>query len=449
MKNSGRSYIFDNLIRNYQEHNIQYTFLRKNDIEKLDHTEDLDIVIGESNVILNDKIINEITGSDKFLAIKNFIFNDNIIYTIFINEVNFVDVLHIHFQVNLRIKQITIAPNNSIYLSNEVMMNNYKNIDGLNILNDEYYLYSIVVHSVFDKGYFKEDYKCIIEDYVNRVSKGQLAKVFDCNFPGFFPSDALELIYNRNYEELINSKDNLFKLNVGFRTKLMFFQNNMRRFVQNISRLWANKGVFIVLLGPDGSGKTTVSKKFVENINCSRKSYLYLGSNKKRMIPRPNINKKNSKRLSGFSNEFSRKPRFRIRKLIREHLRLIYNASEYILYYYLKVFPLLLKDYLVVGDRYFYDVLALKDSTLKPIEEKIILQFIPSPSCTILLDNDPEIIKARKDESELEEINRLLLKYKDLGRQNPKINMYEIRNENLESTVEKLIVLFWKKKVNK
>lgn len=449
MKKSGRSYLIDNLIINYKKNNIRYVFLRIKDFENLKPTEDLDIVIDESSVEINEIIMKEITKSDEFILIKNFKFNDNIVYTIFINESNYIDVLHIHFQINLRVKQVSIDINNSIYLANKVIMNNYINVNGFNILNDEHYLYSIIMHSIFDKGYFKQEYISKINDLTTNVSMETLEKVFAYNFPGSFSSEVLKLIYNKEYDKLISNKNELFKLSFGIKTRIMFLINNLRRLCINISRIWSNKGVFVVLLGPDGSGKTTVAKKIIESINYSRKEYIYLGSNKKRILPYPNINRKHKNRENSSCISIDTMLRFRIKKRAHDYLRLLYNTFEYLLHYNLKVYPLLTKNYLVIGDRYFYDILTMKDSTLKPSIEKIVLKIFPRPSCTILLDNNPATIKDRKDELTEEEISRLLLKYKDLGILNPKINMKEVMNENIEETLKIVLQAIWKIKSNK
>jgi thymidylate kinase len=91
-------------------------------------------------------------------------------------------------------------------------------------------------------------------------------------------------------------------------------------------------------------------------------------------------------------------------------LRLSYYSLDYVLGYWLKVYPALVKQpTLYIFDRYFYDYYIDSRRGMVSLPKWLIKLygiFIPSPDVILCLGADAEAMHARKPELPLEEVKR-------------------------------------------
>ena len=170
-----------------------------------------------------------------------------------------------------------------------------------------------------------------------------------------------------------------------------------------------NFGYCIALLGPDGCGKTTLSDAFLKDIGPSFRGV-------KRYHLRPYAFEQND----GFgglpvSNPHDRPPRSFLSSLIKLSLFFI----DYTFGYLITAQKYKAKCYLVVFDRYYYDLI------IDPVRyrfgaslwiAKLVGKLIKKPDLFIILTGDPQAIWARKKEVSLHETERQIKAYEEFAK---------------------------------
>jgi thymidylate kinase len=166
-----------------------------------------------------------------------------------------------------------------------------------------------------------------------------------------------------------------------------------------VDRIWAfmrPKGKLVVLAGPDGSGKTTLSELVVRRFAPTRLpvSAVYLGAQKPLLFTR-RLSQKLHKR---FGNRPAVKPVKDVDR--RQRLRgLAHIMADKWLRYWVYIRPRLVRGEVVVLDRYFYDLRTfLHPLVKKPWFDALVMYMIPEPAAVFALQADPAVIAARKNE---------------------------------------------------
>ena len=173
-------------------------------------------------------------------------------------------------------------------------------------------------------------------------------------------------------------------------------------------RVFRPPGFAVAVVGTDGSGKSTIIKGIEPTMEAAlhkKPKYQHLRPNLlpsiARLFRRPvaegPVEDPHASQPSGFLGSV---------------VRLMYYALDYILGYWLKVYPVLVKKQnLYVFDRYYYDYL------IDPRRSRIclprwlvacVVAFFPQPDLILCLGADPNVIHARKPELPLEEVERQL-----------------------------------------
>jgi hypothetical protein len=94
----------------------------------------------------------------------------------------------------------------------------------------------------------------------------------------------------------------------------------------------------------------------------------------------------------------------------------LHVMADEILRYWVHVKPRLAPHGVVLVDRYAYDVLRVNNRTIqKPWFRRLAVAVIPSPQVTFLLEGDPVVITARKQELTVAETTRQLRAYRKLA----------------------------------
>jgi thymidylate kinase len=173
-------------------------------------------------------------------------------------------------------------------------------------------------------------------------------------------------------------------------------------------------GIFLVTLGPDGSGKTTVSQETGRIMEGGFPNRIHQLHWRAGILPKlsdiPLISDKGSADFRMVRNRWS--------GMLFSLLRLVYYTTDYILGYYLKIYPLLVRGHLVLCDRYFYDYFAHPERYNIQSSAGLIRRFslcVPRPNLVICLMNEAETIRQRKQELSSMEIQRQLEKFDSLG----------------------------------
>ena len=176
---------------------------------------------------------------------------------------------------------------------------------------------------------------------------------------------------------------------------------NILRVVLAEIRFYLQKeGVFIVMLGPDGVGKTTIAQKLLTNFRGVFKKGLYF-----HWIP-PIFSTFHIK-----LNNYTRMniPKINVNRIVYliSYVRLLKNFTSAWLVYLLRILPEKYRDRIIIGDRfyftYYFDPLIVKFYPPVKIINKV-LKYFPKPNIILILEAEADTIKNRKNELVNEEI---------------------------------------------
>lgn len=235
------------------------------------------------------------------------------------------------------------------------------------------------------------------------------SKSVKATFNGSISSFLIDAVTDARWNELEKSylrlRRDLFK-KILFECPLSYCLDTWSYLVDRSKKyLFPKTGIFLVLLGPDGSGKSTIAENLMNSEVIKKlfikKSYFhsrfqflpplrkYLPFSKKTQIVQKPENYQN-----------------RTYGALRAMVYPIYYGMSYFLGH-----PLLWKEKacagLVIFDRYFYDFLIQREVMRCP---KWIIHWIskliPKPNIIIFLQTKPEVVYKRKQELTIEEIER-------------------------------------------
>jgi thymidylate kinase len=156
-----------------------------------------------------------------------------------------------------------------------------------------------------------------------------------------------------------------------------------------------DRGIFVVVCGPDGSGKTTLARVLLDRAG-GRGKYFHF-------IPSPPNLLYDSLKVDPALVEKNRFPGSRFLGLLRIGRNLVRAWAAYLL----AIRPALQAGSMVVGDRWLYGYiaqpLALKFNGPEWVA-RFVLRVMPQPDLVVVLDAPSEVIHGRKAELSVDEI---------------------------------------------
>jgi len=225
-----------------------------------------------------------------------------------------------------------------------------------------------------------------------------------------------ESLFDGDILPLLCGADRCLRTGARFRRawKARYFKHHPMKslkaiFSEYFCRWWRIKnraGLALVVMGTDGSGKTTIIEHISPVIETALHSKIFYEHMRPNLLP-------SLARLFGHqvgegptTNPHASKPS----GFLASAIRLSYYTVDYVIGYWLKVFPALVKrPCMYVFDRYFYDYYIDPYRSLISLPHWIIKAFglfVPKPDVILCLGADPEIIHARKPELPIEEVKR-------------------------------------------
>jgi len=179
-------------------------------------------------------------------------------------------------------------------------------------------------------------------------------------------------------------------------------------FARKFRRLIAPSGCWITMLGPDGSGKSSLIEALTD---VSRLAF-------RRIISyhlRPRLLRRGNGDPGGKVTDPHGKP---ARSLGASLAKLALFWCDYVGGYWLRIRPQMVRSTLVIFDRYYHDLLV----DPKRFRSKapywitfLVGRLLPVPDLVFILDAPPEVLEARKREVSVEECTRQREAYKKLA----------------------------------
>ena len=215
-------------------------------------------------------------------------------------------------------------------------------------------------------------------------------------------------MYYKYLQELQPNKslgdiDNLYKKWRKYFTsnsyKVKYFFNKVSLFYL---RLFDKPSMTISILGPDGSGKSTIINKLFKHNIFRNKYYFHLKPLKQKQS----------------NNQVCEEPhKYKPYSPLKSYIKLCYYVFLYSIGWLKNITPLKFKSSLIVFDRYYDDILAdpkryIYGANLDVV--KFIRIFIPRPEIYFILTTDAMTIRNRKEEVPYEELERQLVEYTKL-----------------------------------
>jgi len=177
----------------------------------------------------------------------------------------------------------------------------------------------------------------------------------------------------------------------------------LKGFDRRVNRRLCLTGLFVVFLGPDGSGKTVVIEKILSNLAP------FFGGGTAYRHWRPRIFRRKS-HVGPVMDPYAKAPR----NMWASVAKVIFLWCDYFFGWWLTIRPKRAGSTLVVFDRYYHDILVdpKRYRYGGPMwVARWVGKLIPKPDMWILLDAPVEVLQARRQKAPYEEIARQRKEY--------------------------------------
>ena len=296
-----------------------------------------------------------------------------------------------------------------------VLASRRRHADGFYVPSPALESLAILLHAVIDAGTVRPSY----QERLAELGTGDPAEFLAAADAAVGPELAARLadcIESRAFERATALRGRLVRA-ASFRrpgTLLRWLGSRIGAAADRVCGWVRPSGHLVVLVGPDGSGKTTSAELLCQRFAATRipVSAVYLGAQAP-LLPTRRLSQQLRKRLSTG-------PKVKVVKDVtrRQRLRgLVHIMADKWLRYIVYVRPRLARGEVVVLDRYFYDLRTFPHPLVqRPWLETLVMRLIPEPALAFCLVADPALITARKNELTVAETERQIACYRGLSR---------------------------------
>lgn len=207
--------------------------------------------------------------------------------------------------------------------------------------------------------------------------------------------------------------------------------------IRLLKRYRVSPGVFVVLIGPDGCGKSSISEGIQNGLNISLKK------DKSRVVHwKPRVFS-TPKDASGAGDPHGQVLRGRVGSV----LFFCCHWAEFFLGYWKVIKPVVFRNGMVIVERYYYDFFVDQKRFRLNVPGWIVkagFVFVKKPDMVFCMDAEPEILQARKKEVSFEETQRQRNAYRALVQKLPNGHVIDASRplEKVVRDVEQIILQF-------
>jgi thymidylate kinase len=306
----------------------------------------------------------------------------------------------------------------------------------------------LLLHSLLDKGFFKTDYQNRIHELLkDNFHLTHLKRTLDDLWGRSRGDYIISLLQKRKFGTLEGEKKRLVWNIIQDLSPRAIYDATSTLGTKVLHRVFGHKGLLVAFLGPDGSGKTTLALNLAsKNIFPSR--YVYMGADNY-ILPTSHLIERISRGLRKKHNV----PKMteekihifnRLLRYIKETVKLCHDMAEFLTRYLFLSYRFYRKGYLVINDRYIYDLLLDRERFSRhPIIQKVILKILPKPDLLLFLETSTRTMHQRKGEHSLETLESMRQGYRFLQRHFHNLQIIETGN-SVTSSLNKVIDSLWK-----
>jgi thymidylate kinase len=174
----------------------------------------------------------------------------------------------------------------------------------------------------------------------------------------------------------------------------LFLRGSLRHLLRVMQRLRQPTGYFVVIVGPDGSGKSTIAAALGEQLE---RAFRHVW----RFHWRPHQLPRLSAQPAAPDPGADRPPDVSRYNVIVSLARFVYYWFDFVMGYWSQVYWRTAHTTLVIGERYYHDVIVNPQRygfAVPPWLLRLASYCVPAPDLTVLLENRPEVIHERKPE---------------------------------------------------
>ena len=183
-------------------------------------------------------------------------------------------------------------------------------------------------------------------------------------------------------------------------TAIYLFKKITTKIVRPLSN--KKRGYLIALIGVNGSGKSTLARKLLlayEPLTTHIKmpqEQIYFGWKPEFFLTKI-LSKVNKKTNTISFNEMNITKKKKENKFnLKKEILFVYIFLEYIYRYYTTLHPKLKKKYVIITDRYFYDIYGQYPYAKKSIILPTLIKLFPNPNKTYILEVEVRELQQRK-----------------------------------------------------
>lgn len=381
---------------------------------------DIDILLDEKDIPKTFDIIKKLCHQKKALVL----FYDSFSYWhhvhLFIQASNFAALILLDLKVKNAYQNLEYFPSQWMFSSRIKWKNIYRPLPAHEAV-------CLLLRIILEKKKFSSHYFTKIRSLLKENSQA----FWEC-LRSILPDEQsrrlIKYLEEERSQEVIASRSQIltiFKAR-SLTNHLKYISWHIQRFIRLCKFTFMRRGALIVVLGPDGVGKSALITELVnqmESLSLKTKQ-VYFGI-RGALLPTKRLMRylrERKREKVQHSSRISENAHTRAQKKWSYFWGNMHNYADQLLRYWVYVRPALARRRVVFTDRYIYDaVTGPIPIKLYPVMMALLKYLVPRPDLTIVLYDTPENIYARKQELSLEEIKRQQHCYKKLAQIVPEI----------------------------
>ena len=432
--------ILKEVLQCFNENMVKYVLIRSygfllNDLPFA--SKDFDLLISSNDIMKADVVLQRLN----FFRMCSPGLKRHLCYGRFINKESSLLFVDLHLG--------GLSHHDIIYLSFSQAWAKKEIVQDYYVLSNEDKLIMYLLHCSMLKRRFDEkteqEINYILEN--NKINLDAIKDHLRSLFSESYANKVFDQFINKKYREIEKQGNSmLFRIVCRKRGYLYYFiKKIIRNRMLRLHNKFLSKNMLICFLGVDGAGKSTLLNeiKDILSFNKRRVIVVYSGKGQKRIMPGL------SKTALKFGVKTTHPSQINklgsIKRFFLTNIRDLFYLLDMYLRYIVRIYPHLLKGGYVLTDRYAYDLYLDENTTF--LTKKILINCFPSPSLTIYLYNNAEIVFNRKKQYSVSELERQMIHFEKLKRdlQNKGKEVVSYKNESLDKTINDLLSLVFDK----